>query len=157
VAHRDGQCIRGIVRLWHSRQGQNALNHVLHLVFLGAAVPHYSLLNLGWRVFGPGNPTLRREQQNNAYSPTNSKRSLLILGKKEALGNHNVGLVLVEQCAEPRMNCKKARRRLIPRTGKNYAVIQRRKPRAILTDNAVTGGSYSRIDTEDYHALRSLE
>ena len=91
MADRHGQRIGGVVRRRRLGEAEQQLDHLLHLVLLGAAVADDGALHLGGRVLDDGAAGLDGGEHGHAAGVPQLQRAAGVDGVKQVLDGDAVG------------------------------------------------------------------
>ena len=101
VADGDRQRVGGVVRRRRLGQPEQQLDHLLHLVLLGAAVADDGALDLGRRVLEDRHARLDRREHRDAARVAELQRAAHVHGVKQVLDGHAVGPAVGEKRRQP--------------------------------------------------------
>src|SRR5665647_620052 len=115
VADGDGQRVGGVVGRGHLGEAEEQLHHLLHLVFLGAAVADNGALDLRRGVLRAGVTGLDGREQCHAARVPELERATDVRRVEDALNRHALWTVFGQECGEllvdPEQLCRKAEAR----------------------------------------------
>ena len=108
MTDRHGQRVGGVVRRRRLRQAEQQLDHLLHLVLLGAAVADDRALDLRRRVLDDRAARLDGGEHRDAARMPELQRAADVDGVKEVLDRHAVGPARREQRRQLAMDAREA-------------------------------------------------
>ena len=115
MTNRNGRRVRRIVRFDDAVQMQDCFYHLLHLVFVCAAVACHGLLDLERRIFVYGNSAFYRRHNGNAASLCSRNGRFGIIVEKKLFDCKRVRFMLSKQLRELFINLQEAPRKELSR------------------------------------------
>ena len=151
MADRDGERVGGVVRPRQLEQPEQRLHHARHLLLVCAAAAAHRPLDLLRGVARARDGALARREHRGAARLTDGERRTHVLTEVQLLERKRIGLVLVDQHLDGRVDIGQAPllRRL--GAGADDAAVERDEAAVAARDDAVAGVGQPGIDAEDYH------
>ena len=152
MTHGDGERIRCVERRRRLLQPEQQLDHLLHLVFLGAAVADDGAFHLRRRVFDDGAPGFDGSENGHAARMAKLQRAADVPRVKQRLDGHAVGTIRREERGQLVMNARQTLGKGFVRGRRDGAAGNEVMPAAVRLHAAVAGALGAGIDAEDSHA-----
>jgi len=147
-----GQCIGGIIGLWHSGQMQQDAGHLLHLLFHGLAVAGNGLFHLHGGVLVDGDARLRRRQQDDPAGLGHADHRGLVVLVEQLFDGKHLGLCLLNDLPDAGVDLVQPLLKRHPGIGAHGPEIHRCKPVARIVQNAPAHNGVTRVDAQNSHS-----
>ena len=154
VGDRDGQRIGGI-RAGDLHSGKQALDHGMHLGFLGIADADNRLLHEARGIFADVDPGARRDHEDDAPSLAELQRRLGVLVDEHFLDRRGLRRIIGEHRVELGSEMRKPLGQAFGRISLQLAVGDMREAIAFGPDQAPAGRSKAWVKAEDDQASLS--
>ena len=151
VTDGNRQGIGSIVRLGDLLQPQQNAGHLHDLLLDGIAIAHHRLLDLHGGVFIGGHALFPGSQQDHAPGLGHHDTGGLVVGEEELLNGNGIGLIPVDDGADPIVDLFQAQIRIQAGFGGHSPIGDGRKGSVVIADHAIAHNGITGVNAQNDH------